>query len=120
MKKRVEFIRHKGTEILYIDWSEAVAAEVLAAINEAKRLIALRPHASVRTLTNVRGTRMDRAVTEMLKDYVAHNKPYVIKGAVIGLNDLKMIAFNTVNRLTGRSLRAMSTEDEARQWLVEQ
>lgn len=118
MTSRVSFIQYKGVEILYIDWSNATAAETLTAIGEAKRIIASRPAGSVRTLTNVQNARVDRVVTEALKEYVAHNKPYVVAGAVVGLNDLKMVIFNFVNRVTGRSLRAMDTLEGAKDWLA--
>jgi hypothetical protein len=115
---RVQFLRHNGVEILHINWSDAQASEMLAAMDDARKLIASRPHGSVRTLTTVDGAHMDRGVTNALKDYVEHNKPYVRAGAVVGLNDLKMIAFNFVNRVTGRNLRAMDTVDEAKNWLA--
>jgi hypothetical protein len=118
MPKRVNVISHRGLDIVHIDWTGATAAEVLTAMDEARRVIAAHPHGTVRTLTNVQGVHMDRAVTDALKDYVAHNKPYVLAGAVVGLNDLKMIAFNFVNRVTGRSLRAMDSIDSAKDWLA--
>ena len=118
MTERVRFIRHKSAEILWIDWTDASADEILAAIAAAKRLIALRPPKSVRTLTTVSGARMERRVTDALKEYVAHNKPYVVAGAVVGLNDLKTVVFNFVNRATGRSLRAMDSVDVAKEWLA--
>jgi hypothetical protein len=118
MSERVRFIRHKAAEILWIDWSDATGDDILASIAEAKRLIASRPHRSVRTLTSVGGARLERRVTDALKEYVAHNKPYVIAGAVVGLNDLKTVVFNFVNRATGRSLRAMDSVDVAKEWLA--
>jgi hypothetical protein len=118
MGNRVKFIQHAGVEILHIDWAEASASEILEAMGDAKKMIALRPAASVRTLTTVRNAKIDKSVTEALKDYVAHNKPYVKAGAVVGLNDLKMIAFNFVNRATGRALRAMDSVEAAKAWLV--
>lgn len=118
MSPRVKFIRHKAAEILFIDWSDASADEILAAIDSARRMIASRPAQSVRTLTSVSGSRLERRVADVLKDYVAHNKPYVIAGAVVGLNDLKSVVFNFVNRATGRSLRAMGSIDEAKDWLA--
>ena len=116
----MRFLRHGDAEILFIDWSEATSDEILAAIEEAKRLIAGRPHNSVLTLTHVANARVDRKVTEKLKDYVAHNKPYVRAGAVVGLNDLKSVIFNFVNRATGRSLRAMGSLSDAKDWLAAQ
>jgi hypothetical protein len=118
MTERVRFIRHRAAEILWIDWTNATADEILSAIVEAKRLIATRPHKSVRTLTTVSGARLERRVTDALKEYVAHNKPYVLAGAVVGLNDLKTVVFNFVNRATGRTLRAMDSVDVAKEWLA--
>jgi hypothetical protein len=118
MNDRVKFIVHKDIEILSIDWTNATADEVLKAMEDVKRVIALRPLRSVRTLTNANGARLDKRVTAELKDYAAHNKPFVLAGAVVGLNDLKMVAFNFVNRATGRSLRAMSSIEEAKDWLA--
>lgn len=118
MGNRVTFIRHKAVEILFIDWAGATGDEILQAMEDAKRLIASRPAQSVRTLTTVTGARIERRVTDVLKDYVAHNKPYVLAGAVVGLNDLKTVIFNFVNRATGRSLRAVGSVDEAKDWLA--
>lgn len=119
-ENRVRFLRHGDSEILFIDWSDATSDEILAAIDAARRLIAGRPHNSVLTLTHVTNARVDRKVTEKLKDYLAHNKPYVRAGAVVGLNDLKSLIFNFVNRATGRSLRAMGSLHEAKEWLAAQ
>jgi hypothetical protein len=118
MTERVRFIQHKGKEILLIDFSSGTAQEVLAAMSEAQRVIGGRPFGSVRTLTDVTDGRYDRDVTESLKAYVAHNKPYVVAGAVVGLNDLKTILFNFLNRFTGRTLRAMENTDSAKDWLA--
>lgn len=118
MPNRVQFIRHNGAAILHIDWSGAGPRDLLDAIEEARRVIAQQPKGSVRTLTTVQDAHMDRAVTDALRDYVAHNKPYVLAGAVVGLNDLKMIAFNFVNRVTGRSLKAFDNIDAAKNWLA--
>jgi len=118
MTERVGFIRHKAVEILFIDWSDATADEILQAMADAKTKIALRAPGSVRTLTNVANGRMERRITDALKGYVAHNKPFVLAGAVVGLNDLKMVVFNFINRTTGRTLRAMDSIDEAKEWLA--
>jgi hypothetical protein len=120
MPKRVNVISHQGIGIVHIDWSGATGPEILAAMDDAKRIIAAHPRGTVRTLTTVEGAHMDRTASDALKDYVAHNKPYVLAGAVVGLNDLKMIAFNFVNRVTGRSLRAMDNVEAAKTWLANQ
>ena len=118
MSNRVTFIDHNGVQILSIDWSGAPAWEIREAMHEAKKVIAAEPRASVRTLTNVSDVQMDQATIEMLREYMAHNKPYVLAGAVVGLNPLKMIAFNFVNRATGRNIRAFDDIEQAKDWLA--
>ena len=116
--ERVRFIEHKGSRILYIDFSHSAPDEVLETIEIAERTIAGEPLLSVLTLTNAEKTMHDRRVAERLKTYIAHNKPYVKAGAVYGLNELRKIVFNFLNKATGRSLKAFDDLAEAKDWLV--
>jgi hypothetical protein len=118
--QRVRFIEHDGCRILYIDFSRATAEEVMETIEIAERTIGAEPLGSVLTLTNTEKTMQDRRVTERLRSYVEHNKPYVKAGAVVGLSELRKIVFGFLNKATGRSLRAFDTLAEARTWLVRQ
>lgn len=120
MRERVKFITHRGCQLLSIDLSDASPEEFLSTIAQAREIIAKQPHASLRTLTNVTGIRYRSEVGPAVRDFVQHNKPYVIAGAVIGLDALKTIMFNFINRATGRSLRAMDSQQEAMDWLVKQ
>jgi hypothetical protein len=120
MRERVKFITHRGREILSIDLSQATAEEFLATMNLARELIAKQPYASLRTLTNVNGVRYRSEVGTAVREFVAHNKPYVRAGAVIGLDALKTIMFNFINRVSGRSLRAMENQKDAMEWLITQ
>ena len=119
MQQRVKSITHQGKEILAIDLSHASPEDFLAVIREARRVIAAKPLGSVRTLTNVTGVRYRRDVWEPLREFVQHNKPYVRAGAVVGLDALKTIMFNFINKITGRSLRAMDDEATALDWLAQ-
>lgn len=119
MAERVQFITHRGKEILSIDFSRTSPDEMLQLMEEAKRVISQRPERSVRTLTNVERAHYNRIVSDALKDYVAHNKPYVLAGAVVGLDGLKTVIFNFLNRVTGRTLKAFDELDAARNWLVQ-
>lgn len=115
---RVRYIEHKGTRILYIDFSHATPEEFLQAIELAEKTIAEEPPRSVLTLTNAEKAMHDRRVTERLKSYVEHNKPYVKAGAVVGLNELRKIVFNFLNKASGRSLKAFDDLADAKNWLV--
>jgi hypothetical protein len=115
---RVRFIEHKASRILYIDFSYATPEDFLATVEVAERTIAAEPANSVLTLTNAEKAMHDRRVTERLKTYVAHNKPYVKAGAVVGLNELRKIVFNFLNKAAGRSLKAFDDINEAKNWLA--
>jgi hypothetical protein len=115
--QRVGFIEHEGKRILLIDFSGASPDEVLSTIEIAERTIAGEPEGSVLTLTNAESALHDRRVTERLKRYVEHNKPYVKAGAVVGLSELRKIVFQFLNKATGRSLRAFDDIGAAKDWL---
>ena len=115
---RVRFIDHKGTKLLLIDFSNTSADEFLVVIDQAREVIGKQEKKSLRTLTDVTGSHYNPKVADALKEYVEHNKPYVIAGAVVGLNDLKRIIFNFINRVTGRNLKGFDDMNEAKNWLV--
>ena len=101
-----------------IDFSNSGKAEFMSIIGQARRMIDGQPPRSVYTLTLVENAHYDREVAEALREYVALNKPYVRAGAVVGLNDLKKIVFNFLNRVTGRALKAFEDVESARAWLA--
>ena len=118
MRERVKFITHRGIEILFIDLSHATPDEFLATMEEARAVIAKQPRASLRTLTNVAGVRFRKALTPAIREFLVHNKPFVHAGAVVGLDSLKMIVFNFINRAAGRTLRAVDDQEAAMEWLA--
>lgn len=117
---RVKFITHGGAELLHIDFKGCGPDDILAVINESKPVIASKPVNSVLTLTDVTDIRFDEAVTNAMKDFTAHNKPYVRAGAVVGVTGLKRIIFEAVIRFSKRKLSTFGTLDEAKEWLSKQ
>jgi hypothetical protein len=113
-----KFITHKGTKILFIDLARKTPEQLLEAIREAKSVIASQPQGSLLTLTDVEGSSYNRVVADELKAYVAHNKQFVRAGAVVGLNDLKRVIFNFLNRVTGRTLKGFDRVEAAKDWLT--
>lgn len=116
----VRFITHEGREILFIDFSNKNPAQFIETIREARAVIAAQPQGSLLTLTDVTGASYNREAADALKEYVAHNKPFVKAGAVVGLNDLKRVIFNFLNRVSGRSLKGFDTLEQAKRWLAKQ
>ena len=118
MEDRVRFITHEGKNILHLDFSRCTAAEALNIIAKAKKVIATQPEQSLLTLTDVTDTRFSDEVTQELKLFTAHNRPYVRAAAVVGVTGLKRIIFEAVIVFSGRKLSTFDTIEKAKQWLV--
>ncbi|MHB8845733.1 MAG: hypothetical protein ACYC7L_13420 [Nitrospirota bacterium] len=117
--ERVQFIQHKGRKILQLNFSDCASPEVLQIIEQAKHTIKTQSHRSVHTLTDVTNTAFNSAVSDAMKEFVLHNKPYVVASAVVGVTGLKQIIFNAVMKLSGRKLTAFESLDAAKDWLAD-
>jgi hypothetical protein len=118
--ERVNFIHHRGRQILYLNFSGCSSKEVLSTIIEAKRIIRIQPRESVLTLTDVTGARYNLEVTQAIKEFTNGNKIFVKAGAVVGLDGLKRIVYDAVIRFSGRNLPAFDDIEKAKDWLADQ
>lgn len=120
MPERINMIDHNGKEILHLDFSNCTVSEVLAIVEDAKRLISKLPAGSVLTLTDVTNTHFDENVSRAMKDFVAHNKPFVKASAVVGITGLKKIIFEAVMAFSKRKLSPFQNIEDAKDWLSKQ
>jgi hypothetical protein len=118
--EHVRFIEHKGCSILMIDFQGCQPAEFLERIRYARSVIGRQPLGSTRTLTNVTKARFNNQVSEAMKEYTAHNKPYVRAAAVVGLSGLQEIVYNVIIKLTGRNIATFSDIAVAKDFLANQ
>jgi hypothetical protein len=116
--ERVQFIQHKGKKILHINFANCKAEEVLTVIDQAKAIIRTQAQQSVFTLTDVTNTAFNSTVSDAIKEFVVHNKPYVVASAVVGVTGLKQIIYNAVMKFSGRTLTAFDSLTEAKDWLA--
>ena len=118
--KRLKHIFHNGRQILFLDFSGCDAQDFPPLIKEAEKLIREEPPNSVLTLTDVTDAKYNLEVTEALKKFTKGNKPYVKAGAVVGLDALKKIIYNSIMHFSGRNLLAFDDIEKAKDWLAEQ
>jgi len=114
----VHFVDHRGARILVFDISNAQPDETIAAITEAKGIIAGESKGSVRLLTEVTGASFNDASSSAMKSFVEHNSPYVKASAVVGVTGLKKIIYMVMVRAAGRNIRTFDTADAAKDWLA--
>jgi hypothetical protein len=83
-------------------------------------VIGRQPLASTRTLTVVKNSRFNSQVSEAMKEYTAHNKPFVRAAAVVGLSGLQEIVYNVIIKLTGRNIATFADVASAKEFLAAQ
>jgi len=117
---RVQFLTHKGKKILYFDLSMCKIAEITAVVTEAKQAVSSQPPGSVLALTNVTETELSKDSSAIIKDFTAHNKPYIKASAVVGVEGLRKVIYNAAMAFSGRRISAFATLDQAKDWLAAQ
>src|SRR3954454_25110599 len=116
---RTSFTTHKGVRICVLDFSNVASeSEALHAIDEAKALIGKEPKGSVRTLTDVTGSRVTSTIRSALHELTKANKPFVVAGAVVGVTAIQSVILRGIVQVTGRRLVAKNTRAEAMDWLA--
>ncbi|HEY5513410.1 MAG TPA: STAS/SEC14 domain-containing protein [Geomonas sp.] len=116
-----KFIRHKNRMLLYFDFSGLNIDDARQVCEYVKGLITRMPVKSVLTLVNVADVKYDDAFKELSTELAAHNKPYVLAGAVIGVEGWRKLIFWATTKLTGRDnlkLFAHAEVEAAKDWLV--
>ncbi|HUJ26034.1 MAG TPA: hypothetical protein VLW85_08455 [Myxococcales bacterium] len=120
--ERVRFIEHQGRRILLFDFSDIWSmAEGVKVIDGAREYVAMLPKkGDLLTLVDVKESAFDDRVVDKLKELGAHNRPWVLAGAVVGMSGMQKIMFRLINSFNGRKLTAFNTREQAQEWLVHQ
>ena len=119
---RVEEFTRSGKKFVYIDFSNLKTNdEISQVINKAKPIISKNSPKSVYTISNFDGSRYDKETKELVATYTKANEPYVVAGAIIGMDGLKKIMASAIFSLSGRkNLTISSSKEEAIQFLLKQ
>jgi hypothetical protein len=59
-------------------------------------------------------------VKKHLMDFMAHNKPYVSGGAVMGADGAKRLMANAMLKLAKRNFQFVLTREQGIEWLLKQ
>jgi hypothetical protein len=79
------------------------------------------PLNSALTMVNAAEVQYDDAFNGLSKDLAAYNKPYVLAGAVIGVEGWRKLVYWATTKLTGRDnlkLFGAAEVEAAKDWLV--
>jgi len=112
--ERAKFIDHKGRRILYLDFSDATSEEVLDTVEKIEEIMAAQPERSVLLLSNARNAKYNLRVIEALKNLTKYTANRVKKGAVVGIEGLQAIAYDTLVKFHKSSFPSVDDIKEAR------
>jgi len=112
----------EGKDIIYIDFSHTRSDEEFSeAFGKIERAIAGHPECSIYTITNMAGVRIDTLYKDNFIKYSKHNKPYVKKGVLIGLDGVtKMIVGNIIKKSGRDNFHVAFTKEKAIEWILQQ
>jgi hypothetical protein len=112
----------EGKNIIYIDFSHARSDEEFStAFERIERAIASYPERSLYTITNLAGVRIDTLYKDNFIKYGKHNKPYVKKAVLIGLDGVKKMIVTTIFKKAGRDdFHIAFTKEKAIEWILQQ
>jgi hypothetical protein len=118
-EERVRFITCKGQQILYVDFSDGTLDDMHAIIEQSATVIRSQPVKSLLLLTNVHDLAFNPASAAEMQRYAQGNEPFVFAAAVVGLEGLKKIVYQTIRKASGQNMMAFSDIEKAKQWLIE-
>jgi len=115
------FKKYEDKSILHIDFSGCRNAEdVLNIISRIKMLIIDKPQNSVLALSNMGNVFIDEQVINALKNLLVHNKSYVKKSALVGVNREYKELYKSMMEFSGRQLAIFNDAAMATDWLLDQ
>ena len=120
MPDRVQFIEHKGQQILLIDFSRCDPRQILAIVNEVQEEVSDHARGSVLTLADFTGAQIDKAAATRIKEALAMDRPYVKRSAWIGTESLPKVFYENFKTFSRRDFPTFQTREEAMDWLVEE
>ena len=122
MMERFEEYILDGKNFLYIDLAALKTAREYKEIAEAiKTIVGKYPEKSLRTITNLGDAGFDSDFKAYLVDVIAHNKPYVAHGAMIGFDGIKKMIINSICKMAGRkNMHFAFSREKAAEWLLKQ
>jgi hypothetical protein len=118
-----EFIEHRGTKVLLMDFSNSSDAHaVIKTVEEAITLVAgTNQPGSLLGLVDLSGVQFTREIQAAVKRMAGHNRPYMKFIAIVGLGGVRALMLRLMLRLKKRTNhKLMSYRQEALDWLVVQ
>jgi len=116
--ERIRFINHKKRQILLVDFSRCSAVEVEEIARAVPETVTAQPRGSVLLLADFTGALFDHEALRAMKESAVFDKPYIIKSAWVGAENLPPAFERNLKAFSRREFTTFKTCQEALNWLV--
>ncbi|HTT25303.1 MAG TPA: hypothetical protein VMG82_40690 [Candidatus Sulfotelmatobacter sp.] len=120
VKNRLRFVSHKGQAIFLIDFSHCQGKDMLVLLDQVRAEIASHEPATVLTLADFSGAKIDKEVATKMKEVLTFDRPYVKKSAWVGTDSLPHVFYENFKSFSRRDFPTFETREEAMEWLVQE
>lgn len=119
--ERVNWISHKGKQIVFTDLSHMMSSEEqVAVIRQAQELICAQPPQSVLSLIDYTGIHYNIPAVEAQKTFSTAVTPHMKASAVVGITGMMQVIYRSVVRITRRNIKTFDDLESAKEWLATQ
>ncbi len=120
MDDRIHFIKHKGKQILFCDFTNATAHQMLLLVEHIRVVVARHTSELMVTLGDFTGAEVDRTVATKIKEVLTLDRPFVKKTAWVGTEHIPHAVMEGFHTFSQRTIATFKTREEAMDWLVEE
>ena len=119
-----ELIEHNGKKIFYLNFSNMEKDVISSYMEEIKNMLSAYSPGSILFLANVHKMSFDKTIVKKFVEFFKYTKTYSKKTAVIGLDGIKKMLYESVLVLSGRgseNIRVFdgpNSEIRAKDWLT--
>lgn len=117
-KKRMKWINYKGQEILLDDYTNIYPEQFAPLIKKITDLTFQSGKKDILLIVDVTGSYANKEAVDAFVESGKKSKPLLKKTAVVGITGVKKILLNVVNKFSGLNAKAVSSMEDAKEWLV--
>ena len=115
--------KHEGHQILFADYRSLSTEEVVEAIKENEKMVAVLQQRGMRDLlilSDVTDVPVDKQVVTAFMSVSKVMKPITRASAVVGVDAPRKVVLSVVNAFSSVSNKALDSVEEAMDWLINQ
>jgi hypothetical protein len=115
---RLNFIDHKGKQILVADFTNCTPDEVIAVTDEIRTVVTAEPENSVLIMAEFEGAQFTKDAVTSLKEVTTYDRPYVKRAAWVHTGGLPTVFYKAIKTFSQREFPTFETREEALEFLV--